>query len=122
MNDAASAPIDARYTLDAFVQKTMERELRQGLFELESERILDINLDGEVWIKTGAMIAYTGQVKFVREKLLDRGHGKPAQVGRGRRGRTADQSHRQRVGFLRRHRQENHRAATAGRSGLRERQ
>lgn len=76
MNDSSppAAP-DARYTLDAFVQKTMERELRQGLFELESERILDINLEGEVWIKTGAMIAYTGQVKFVREKLLDRGLG-----------------------------------------------
>ena len=66
---------DARYTLDAFVQKTAERELRQGLFELESERILDINLDGEVWIKTGSMIAYDGNVKFVREKLLDRGLG-----------------------------------------------
>ncbi len=66
---------DARFTLDASVQKTIERELRQGLFELESERILDINLNGEVWTKTGAMVAYTGQVKFFREKLLERGLG-----------------------------------------------
>ena len=64
-----------RFTLDRFVEATVERALREGLFELESERILDINLEGEVWIKTGAMIAYTGAVKFVREKLLDQGLG-----------------------------------------------
>ena len=69
----AAAP--RRFTLDRFVEATVERELREGLFELESERILDINLEGEVWIKTGAMIAYTGAVKFVREKLLDQGLG-----------------------------------------------
>lgn len=71
----SDAPIDRRYTLDRFIEATVERELREGLFELESERILDINLDGEVWIKTGSMIAYTGAVKFVREKLLDQGLG-----------------------------------------------
>jgi uncharacterized protein (AIM24 family) len=82
----SDAPIDRRYTLDAFIDATVEREKREGLFELESERILDINLDGEVWIKAGAMIAYTGQVKFVREKLLDQGIGnllKKAVAGEG---------------------------------------
>jgi uncharacterized protein (AIM24 family) len=64
-----------RYSLEAFVNKTLDRDLQQGLFELESDRMLDINLNGEVWIKMGAMVAYTGQVKFVREGLLDRGLG-----------------------------------------------
>ncbi|MBB6430887.1 AIM24 family protein [Algisphaera agarilytica] len=85
MSDAA---VPRRFTLDSFVEATVERELREGLFELESERILDINLDGEVWIKTGAMIAYTGAVKFVREKLLDQGIGnllKKAVTGDGAR-------------------------------------
>ena len=71
----SNADQDRRYTLDRFVSATLEREQRSGVFELESDRILDINLDGEVWIKAGAMIAYTGAVKFVREGLLDRGLG-----------------------------------------------
>lgn len=64
-----------RYSLEAFLAKTKDRDLGQGLFELESDRMLDINLDGEVWIKMGAMVAYTGDVKFVREGILDRGIG-----------------------------------------------
>jgi uncharacterized protein (AIM24 family) len=64
-----------RYSLEAFVNKTLDRDLQQGLFELESDRMLDINLNGEVWIKMGAMVAYTGQVKFVREGLMDQGLG-----------------------------------------------
>jgi uncharacterized protein (AIM24 family) len=64
-----------RYSLQAFVNKTADRDLQQGLFELESDRMLDINLQGEVWIKMGAMVAYTGQVKFVREGLMDQGLG-----------------------------------------------
>jgi uncharacterized protein (AIM24 family) len=79
---------DSRYSLQAFVDKTADRDLRQGLFELESDRMLDINLQGEVWIKMGAMVAYTGQVKFVREGLLDQGLGnllKKAVSGEGTR-------------------------------------
>jgi uncharacterized protein (AIM24 family) len=64
-----------RYSLSAFVNKTVDRDLQQGLFELESDRMLDINLNGEVWIKMGAMVAYTGQVKFVREGMMDQGLG-----------------------------------------------
>ncbi len=77
-----------RYSLDEFVNKTRDRDLQQGLFELESERMLDINLDGEVWIKMGAMVAYTGQVKFVREGILEQGIGnllKKAVSGEGTR-------------------------------------
>ncbi len=64
-----------RYSLQAFFEKTKDRDLNQGLFELESERMLDINLNGEVWIKMGAMVAYTGEVKFEREGILSRGIG-----------------------------------------------
>lgn len=77
-----------RYSLEAFVNQTQERDLKQGLFELDSDRILDINLDGEVWIKMGSMVAYTGQVKFEREKLLEQGLGnllKKAVSGEGAR-------------------------------------
>ena len=66
---------DGRYSLNEFFNRSADRDLKQGLFELESERMLDINLDGEVWIKMGAMVAYTGNVKFVREGILEQGLG-----------------------------------------------
>lgn len=77
-----------RYSLSAFVEKTKDRDLKQGLFELESPRMLDINLNGEVWIKMGAMVAYTGNVKFEREGILEQGIGnllKKAVSGEGTR-------------------------------------
>jgi len=77
-----------RYSLSAFVEKTKDRDLKQGLFELESARMLDINLNGEVWIKMGAMVAYTGNVKFEREGMLEQGIGnllKKAVSGEGTR-------------------------------------
>ena len=79
---------DQRYSLEAFINRTRDRDLQQGLFELESERMLDINLNGEVWIKMGAMVAYTGQVKFEREGILEQGFGnllKKAVSGEGAR-------------------------------------
>lgn len=82
------AGADHRYSLDAFVQQTRDRDRAQGLFELESSRMLDINLDGEVWIKMGAMVAYTGTVHFEREGLLEQGLGnllKKAVSGEGAR-------------------------------------
>ncbi|HIF34744.1 MAG TPA: AIM24 family protein [Planctomycetes bacterium] len=66
----------ARYTLEEFIQNTQQQDLGQGLFELESDRMLEVNLAGDIWIKMGAMIAYHGQIKFVREGLLDKGLGK----------------------------------------------
>tara|TARA_B100001750_G_C15357582_1_gene520485 strand:- start:13 stop:714 length:702 start_codon:yes stop_codon:yes gene_type:complete len=79
---------ESHHSIDSFVHNTRERKLDGGLFELESERMLDINLNGEVWIKMGAMVAYTGQVTFVREKMLEQGLGnllKKAVSGEGAR-------------------------------------
>lgn len=66
----------ARYTLDDFMAKTAEQDRGQGLFELESERMLEVNLDGMVWTKKGAMVAYNGSIKFTREGMLEHGIGK----------------------------------------------
>jgi uncharacterized protein (AIM24 family) len=66
-------------TLTEFVSAHAEQDLRQGLFELENEKILEVNLgyDGvtAIWMKVGAMIAYTGAIRFTREGLLDQGIG-----------------------------------------------
>jgi uncharacterized protein (AIM24 family) len=80
--------LDNRYTLNSFLEKSADRDLNQGLFELESDRMLDINLNGSVWIKMGAMVAYTGDVKFEREGILEQGIGnllKKAVSGEGTR-------------------------------------
>lgn len=70
------SPEDGRYTLDEFVRRSSEKDHGQGLFELESERLLEINLDGKVWTKKGSMVAYLGDVKFTREGILEHGIGK----------------------------------------------
>jgi uncharacterized protein (AIM24 family) len=64
-----------RYSIQDFVQKTAQRDLNQGEFELENERMLEINLHGMIWTKTGSMVAYRGNIKFTREGILDRGIG-----------------------------------------------
>ena len=66
----------ARYTVEDFVQTTGQKDLGEGFFELESDRLLEINLDGQVWTKTGSMVAYVGQIKFTRERMLEHGVGK----------------------------------------------
>lgn len=65
----------SRYTIADFVAKTTQRDLGQGLFELERDRMLEVNLNGEIWTKTGSMIAYLGDVKFTREGILEQGLG-----------------------------------------------
>jgi uncharacterized protein (AIM24 family) len=66
----------SRYSLNDFVAATAQQDRGQGLFELESPRMLEVNLNGMIWIKTGAMKAYVGQVKFEREGILEHGLGK----------------------------------------------
>lgn len=64
-----------RYSIDEFVDKTKQVDRGQGIFELETDRILELNLDGEIWTKMGSMISYRGDVKFTREGILDQGIG-----------------------------------------------
>ena len=65
-----------RYSIQEFVEKTEQQDKGQGLFELETERLLEINLNGQVWTKAGAMGSYRGQIKYEREGILEHGLGK----------------------------------------------
>jgi hypothetical protein len=49
-----------RYSVDQFVESTGQKDLGEGKFELERDRLLEVNLDGRVWIKKGTMEAYNG--------------------------------------------------------------
>ncbi|MBC8108676.1 MAG: AIM24 family protein [Anaerolineae bacterium] len=70
----SSAP--ARYSLNDFLARTAQRDRGQGVFELEHERMLEVNLNGVTWTKTGSMVAYLGNIKFTREGMLEHGLGK----------------------------------------------
>jgi uncharacterized protein (AIM24 family) len=79
----------ARYSISEFVQRTAQQDRGQGLFEMESERVLEVNLaNAMIWTKTGSMVAYLGQIKFTREGMLEHGLGnmlKKAFTGEGAR-------------------------------------
>ena len=66
----------SQYSLEEFVSKTSEKDRGEGFFELESSRMLEVNLSGMVWTKMGSMIAYGGMIKFTREGMLEHGIGK----------------------------------------------
>ncbi len=77
-----------RYSIQEFVEQTRQKDLGQGLFELETERILELNLNGTVWTKMGSMVSYRGNVKFTREGIMEQGLGnllKKAVSGEGAR-------------------------------------
>lgn len=58
-----------------FLAATAERDASAEAFELESPYMLEVKLDGRVWSKAGAMVAYHGQVGFKREGILEQGLG-----------------------------------------------
>lgn len=65
-----------RYSIDEFVKNTKQQDKGEGVFELESERMLEINLEGMMWTKLGSMISYNGSIKFTREGVMEHGFGK----------------------------------------------
>lgn len=66
----------SKYSIQQFIQKSKQEDKGQGLFELETERILEVNLNGDIWAKMGSMISYEGSIKFQREGMLEHGLGK----------------------------------------------
>lgn len=66
----------SRYSLEDFVEKTEQQDKGEGLFELETQRMLEVNLEEMVWAKAGSMVSYMGNIKFTREGILEHGLGK----------------------------------------------
>src|SRR5688500_8178253 len=71
-----SMDVTPSHTLQDFLLHTSEKDHPGTVFELESTRMLEVHVSGRTWSKLGAMIAYRGQVKFVREGALEGGVGK----------------------------------------------
>jgi uncharacterized protein (AIM24 family) len=69
----------AMSTPRALSEVLAETAQKQGheKFQLESSRMLEINLGGDpIWTKLGTMVAYRGSLKFERERALEHGVGK----------------------------------------------
>ncbi len=62
--------------LEEFVKSNEQKDHGTGLFELESDAMLEINVDGTVMTKMGAMVAYTGDITFKKESAFAGGLGK----------------------------------------------
>jgi uncharacterized protein (AIM24 family) len=65
-----------RYTLDAFRAASVQKDKHEGVFELETDRFLEIHLDGLIWTKKGSMVSYLGNITFTREGILEHGWGR----------------------------------------------
>lgn len=66
----------SKYSIEAFIKQTQQDDEENEFFELETSRMLEVNLTELVWAKMGSMVAYTGKIKFERERVLEHGLGK----------------------------------------------
>jgi len=66
----------ATHSLQDFFHATGERDNPGDVFELESLKMLEARVRGRIWSKLGSMISYRGNVKFVREGMMEGGLGK----------------------------------------------
>ncbi|NLI61955.1 MAG: AIM24 family protein [Methanosarcinaceae archaeon] len=64
-------------TIEEFVNSRMQKEQKNHeKFYLETDRILEIDLDGKIFMKHGAMISYDGSIKFEKTGISDHGLNK----------------------------------------------
>ncbi|MBK1854095.1 AIM24 family protein [Verrucomicrobiaceae bacterium 5K15] len=69
------SPAGPAQTIEEFLTNTAQRDRGHGVFELESPRMLEVNLNGKMNTKMGSMVAYLGNISFKREGMLDQGMG-----------------------------------------------
>ena len=65
-----------KYSIKAFIEETAQDESKNDFFQLESPYMLELNINSQtIMLKKGAMVAYTGNIKFEREGMLSKGIG-----------------------------------------------
>lgn len=52
--------------LAEFINSNTQKE-GGGAFQLENSKLLEVKVDGSVWAKAGAMVAYAGSLKFAQK-------------------------------------------------------
>ncbi len=73
---ASAAPLTLGSLYGQTVQSDVTALSNVPIFSRPSERMLQVKLDGLVWMKVGAMTAYEGHIKFTREGLFEQGLAK----------------------------------------------
>ena len=63
----------APQSIDEFVTSLSQDADSTGTFAKETSEMLEVALDGRVWARAGAMVAYTGDVTFEREGVFEGG-------------------------------------------------
>jgi uncharacterized protein (AIM24 family) len=64
------------HSLAQFVAATEEKDNPGDVFELEGSHMLEVHVRGRIWSKLGAMVAYRGNLRFIREGMLEGGLGR----------------------------------------------
>jgi uncharacterized protein (AIM24 family) len=65
-----------KFSIQSFLQETAQDDSKHDTFELEKPELLELNLQNQTMkLKTGSMVAYTGDIKFKREGLMSQGVG-----------------------------------------------
>ena len=65
--EAAPPPL---YTRERFLVESLEPETGRDRFDIVETRMVRIEVDGFVWIKRGSLVAYRGDFKFHRERVV----------------------------------------------------
>jgi uncharacterized protein (AIM24 family) len=71
MTSSADANAGTQPTLEQFLREGLEKGTPGQPFEKESQGVLRIDVDGGVWLRPGAAIAYRGDLKFERLPTID---------------------------------------------------
>jgi uncharacterized protein (AIM24 family) len=63
--------VESAYSVEQFVRRSREHKNVGERFAIESERMLRIDVDGDVWLRPGAAIAYRGDITFARRPTTE---------------------------------------------------
>lgn len=72
----AGGDSEPSHSIAQFLAATSEKDHPGDVFELESTSMLEVHVSGRVWSKLGAMVAYRGNLKFIREGAFEGGLGR----------------------------------------------
>jgi uncharacterized protein (AIM24 family) len=73
---AAAGGAEPSHSIAHFLAATSEKDHPGDVFELESKSMLEVHVNGRVWSKLGAMVAYRGSLRFIREGAFEGGLGR----------------------------------------------
>lgn len=72
----AEGGAEPSHSIAQFLAATSEKDHPGDVFELESTSMLEVHVNGRIWSKLGAMVAYRGNLKFIREGAFEGGLGR----------------------------------------------